>query len=121
MAPTATPTATPSATKPGAASAPVATKTPAQGGKLDFTTDDIEYAANTRKGDNKMQLTITLKPRGGVAPFKFNLDGVTDVQGLAFTFDWHNCGLWEPHTIVLYSADGQKVGPVGFQYNSKCE
>ena len=81
----------------------------------------MDDAAVSRKTDNKIQLTITLKPRGGVAPFKFNLDGVTDVQGLTFTFDWHNCGQNEPHKITLYSADGQTIKDVGFIYPYKCE
>jgi hypothetical protein len=114
--PTTTPTATPTATataKPGA----VATKVPAQGAPLDFTTEDIEYGPSApRKGDSKIQLTITLHPKGGVPPFKFNLDGVTEVSGLTYTFDWHNCNQSEPHTIILMSADGQKTKPVGFIY-----
>ena len=114
--PTTTSTATPPATataKPGV----VATKAPAQGAPLDFTPEDIEYGPSApRKGDNKIQLTITLHPKGGVPPFKFNLDGVTEVSGLTFTFDWHNCNQSEPHTIILMSADGQQTKPVGFIY-----
>ena len=114
--PTTTPTATPTATaaaKPGV----VATQVPAQGAPLDFTADDIEYGPSApRKGDSKIQLTITLHPKGGVPPFKFNLDGVTEVNGLTYTFDWHNCNQSEPHTIILMSADGQKTKPVGFIY-----
>ena len=131
-APTVTPTATATPTPTRApAVAPAATKTPAQGGKLDFTLDDIEYAQTPpRKPDHKVQVTITLKPRGGVPPFYFVLDPdapdaktkvQTKVNGLTFTFDWHNCGEPATHTIVLYSADGQKVGPVGFFYDYKCE
>ena len=106
---TSTPTAT---TKP----AVVATQAPAQGTPLNFTADDIEYGPSApRKSDNKVQLTITLHPKGGVPPFKFNLDGVTDVNGLTYTFDWHNCNQSEPHTIILMSADGQKA-KVGFIY-----
>jgi len=114
--PTTTPTATPTATAT-ARPAAVATKSPAQGAPLDFTSEDIEYGPSApRKGDSKIQLTITLHPKGGVPPFKFNLDGVTEVDGLTYTFDWHNCNQSEPHTIVLMSADGQKTKPVGFIY-----
>jgi len=112
--PTTTPTATSTATaKPGV----VATQVPAQGAPLDFTAEDIEYGPSApRKSDNKVQLTITLHPKGGVPPFKFNLDGVTEVNGLTYTFDWHNCNQSEPHTIILMSADGQRTKPVGFIY-----
>jgi len=55
-------------------------------------------------------------PQGRRSTFKFNLDGVTDVNGLTYTFDWHNCNQSEPHTIILISADGQKTKPVGFIY-----
>jgi hypothetical protein len=103
----------------------VATKPPARGAKLEFTADDIEYAQTPpRKGDNKVQVTITLHPKGGVAPYYFVLDPggsvETKVKGLTFTFDWHNCGQSEPHSIILYSADGQKVGPVSFMYDYRC-
>jgi hypothetical protein len=113
--------------------APAATKTPARGAKLEFTLDDIEYAAVKRDksvGDNKIQLTITLKPKGGVPPFNFVLDPdapdaktkvETKVNGLTFTFDWHNCNEPATHSIVLYSADGQKVGPVSFLYGYPCQ
>jgi len=117
---TAQPTATPTSTStPTATAKPavVVTQVPAQGTPLDFTADDIEYGPSApRKSDNKVQLTITLHPKGGVPPFKFNLDGVTDVNGLIYTFDWHNCNQSEPHTIILMSADGQKTKPVGFIY-----
>jgi hypothetical protein len=130
-APTVTPTATatPTPTKAPVV-APAATKAPAQGGKLDFTLDDIEYASNKRKGDNKIQLTITLRPKGGVPPFNFVLDPdapdaktkvQTKVNGLTFTFDWHNCNEPATHSIILYSADGQKVGPVSFLFGYPCE
>ena len=110
---TPTATSTPTAT---AKPAVVATQVPAQGAPLDFTADDIEYGPSApRKSDNKVQLTITLHPKGGVPPFKFNLDGVTEVNGLTYTFDWHNCNQSEPHTIILMSADGQKA-KVGFIY-----
>jgi len=113
---TATATITPT-TAPGS-KAPAATKPPAQGGKLDFTADDIEYALSAqRQADKKVQLTITLRPKGGVPPYSFVLDpgGVENrIKGLTFTFGWHNCNESEPHSIVLYSSDGQKVGPVSF-------
>jgi hypothetical protein len=118
-----TTTATPTATAKGVA--PALTKTSVPGGKLDFTTDDIEYAAVQRKSDKKVQLTITLHPKGGVPPFSFVLDPGAPVEakikGLTFTFDWHNCNESEPHTIVLMSADGQKTQPVGFIYPYSCE
>jgi hypothetical protein len=125
VAPSATPTATSMARSSAAPVQAVATKTPAPGGKLDFTLDDIEYApSGPRKGDRKIQLTITLRPKGGVPPYSFVIDPgqvETRINGLTYTFDWHNCGETEPHSIVLYSSDGQKVGPVSFMFDYKCE
>jgi len=116
LIPTATVTMTP--TTAPARSVPVATKTPAQGAKLDFTADDIEYALSAqRREDKKVQLTITLHPKGGVPPYSFVLDlgsVETRINGLTFTFGWHNCNESEPHSIVLYSADGQKSKAVSF-------
>ena len=123
--PSATPTitATSTITPTPRAQAPTATKPAAPGPKLTFTAEEIEYSAVKRKGDNKVQLTITLHPNGGVPPFYFILDPgtvQTRVSGLSFTFDWHNCGQSEPHSLMLYSADGQKVGPVGFMFPYDC-
>jgi len=126
QAPSATSTATltpmPASTR---AVAPAPAKTVAPGGKLDFTADDIEYKAVHRKEDKKVQLTINLHPKGGVPPFSFVIDPGAPIEkpvkGLTYTFDWHNCGETEPHTIVLMSADGQKAGPVGFIYPYACE
>ena len=125
VAPSATPTATSTARPTAAPGQAVATKPPAQGGKLDFTLDDIEYApSGPRKGDRKIQLTITLRPKGGVPPYYFALDPgqvETKINGLTYTFDWHNCNETEPHSIVLYSSDGQKVGPLGFMFDYRCD
>jgi hypothetical protein len=101
---------------------PAPTRPPVQGAPLEFTADDIEYAPSApRTGDRKIQLTIRLKPKGGTPPYSFLLDGATRVNGLAFTFDWHNCGESEPHTILLMSADGQKSNAVGFMYPYPCQ
>jgi hypothetical protein len=122
---TATVTLTPTPTITRRAVAPAPAKTVAPGGMLDFTADDIEYKAVQRKEDKKIQLTIMLHPKGGVPPFSFVIDPGAPVEkpvnGLTYTFDWHNCGETEPHTIVLISSDGQKVGPVGFMYPYPCE
>lgn len=111
---TSTATFTPTAR----AVAPASTRTVAPGGKLEFTADDIEYAPVIRKGDNKIQLTIILRPSGGVPPFSFVLDPGSTVEnrikGLTYTFDWHNCGESEPHSIILTSADGQTSKTVSF-------
>jgi hypothetical protein len=123
LIPTATATITP--TTAPVNTMPVATKTPAQGAKLDFTLDDIEYSlSGKRKSDNKAQLTITLHPKGGVAPFYFVLDPgavETKINGLTYTFDWHNCNESEPHSIVLYSADGQKSKVISFIPPYNCQ
>lgn len=122
---TSTATFTPTPTITRRAVAPVPAKTVAPGGKLDFTADDIEYKVVQRKEDKKAQLTIILHPKGGVPPFSFVIDPgariETPVKGLTYTFDWHNCGETEPHTIVLMSADGQKTKPMGFIYPYVCE
>jgi hypothetical protein len=99
----------------------VSTQPPASGAPLDFTKDDIEYAPSApSSGDRKIQLTIRLKPKGGTPPFSLLLDGTTQVDGLTYTFDWHNCGVSEPHSVVVLSADGQKSKPVGFIYPYEC-
>ncbi len=117
------PTATVTISAPGRVR--VATATPSgPAAKLQFTVDDIEYSLSPkRKGDSKVQLTITLRPKGGLPPYSFVLDpgaNETKINGLTFTFDWHNCGQGEPHTIVLISADGQRSQPVGFIYPYDC-
>jgi hypothetical protein len=119
---TSTVTATATFTPTGAGRAvPLATQPPAPGAPLEFTRDDIEYAPSApRTGDRKIQLTIRLKPKGGMPPLGFLLDGTTQVDGLTFTFDWHNCGESEPHTIMILSADGQKSQPVEFIYPFAC-
>ena len=117
------PTATATAGAPGRL--PAGTATPSgPAAKLQFTVDDITYSLSPkRKADSKVQLTITLNPKGGLPPYSFVLDpgpGETKVNGLTFSFDWHNCGQSEPHTIVLSSADGQKSKSVGFIYPYDC-
>jgi len=115
---TATATVTPTATRRAVS---VSIQPPAPGAPLDFTKDDIEYAPSAPSaGDRKIQLTIRLKPKGGTPPFSLLLDGTTQVDGLTYTFDWHNCGVSEPHSVVVLSADGQKSKPVGFIYPYEC-
>jgi len=124
-APTTNATMTPMPTATAKGAAPALIKTSVPGGKLEFTSDDIEYKPVQRKTDKKVQLTIILHPKGGVPPFSFVLDPgapvETKIKGLTYTFDWHNCNESEPHTIVLMSADGQKTQPVGFIYPYPCE
>ena len=114
------PTAT--ATVGAPSGAPAFTATPSGPvAKLQFTVDDIQYwLSPKRKSDSRVQMTITLHPQGGLAPYSFSLDNGPQVQGLTYTFDWHNCGQTEPHTIVLTSADGQKSKPVGFIFPYDC-
>ncbi len=115
---TATATVTPTATRRAVS---VSTQPAAPGAPLDFTKDDIEYAPSApRASDHKIQLTIRLKPKGGTPPFSLLLDSTTLVNGLTYTFDWHNCGENEPHTVVVLSADGQKSEPVEFIYPYEC-
>jgi hypothetical protein len=99
----------------------VSTQPSAPGAPLNFTQDDIEYAPSApRTSDRKIQLTIRLRPKGGTSPFSLLLDGTTQVDGLTYTFDWHNCGESEPHTVVILSADGQKSKLVEFIYPYEC-
>jgi hypothetical protein len=115
---TTTATLTPTATRRAVS---VSTQPPASGAPLDFTQDNIEYAPSApRTGDRKIQLTIRLKLKGGTPPFSLLLDGATQVDGLTYTFDWHNCGESEPHSVVVLSADGQKSKPVEFIYPYEC-
>lgn len=89
--------------------------------KLQFTLDDLRYSLSPRRRpDSKVQMTITLYPRGGLAPYSFILDSGPQIQGLTYTFDWHNCGETEPHSIVVMSADGQQSRPVGFMFPYDC-
>ena len=119
---TSTVTATATVTPTNARRAmPTSTQSPASDAPLDFTKDDIEYAPSALStGDRKIQLTIRLKPKGGTSPFSLLLDSTTLVDGLTYTFDWHNCGENEPHTVVVLSADGQKSKPVEFIYPYEC-
>jgi nucleoid-associated protein YgaU len=135
--PTESPTATASASKP--VNTPVATKPTGPAPKLDFTLGDIEYAYSLkRKPDDKIQLTIRLLPKGGLPPYRFVLDpgpftsqpgaqatpeiiGGTWVNGLTYTFNWHNCNENEPHSIILFSADGQWSKTVAFQTEYRCD
>jgi hypothetical protein len=119
-----TPTESPTSTVTRAARTPVATKSAAPAAKLEFTLDDIEWIFSPkRKGDNKVQLTIKLHPKGGVPPYSFVLDpGVVEsrVNGLSYTFDWHNCNPWEPHSIIVFSGDGQQSDTVQFIPPPQC-
>jgi hypothetical protein len=85
---------------------------PTSAGKLDFT---IEFGPSApRQGDNKVQVTIILHITGGAPPFQVQEDGMQQkvtkrVDGVEYVRDWHNCGLDEPHTFTVISADGQKA------------
>ena len=115
---TATATLTPTTAKRATS---VSTQSAAPGAPLKLTKDDIEYAPSAPSaGDRKIQLTIRLKPKGGTPPFSLLLDGAIQVDGLTYTFDWHNCGESEPHSVVVLSADGQKSEPVEFIYPYEC-
>ncbi len=104
---TLTTTVTPEATE-----TPGITATPA---RLELGPEDISYSLSPKRPeDGKVQLTMTLHPRGGQAPYSFSIDGGPTISGLSYTFDWHNCGQSEPHTVTLFSGDGQKTRPVGF-------
>jgi hypothetical protein len=117
---TVTATATLTATAAKRAT-PLSTQSAASGAPLKLTQDDIEYAPSAPSaGERKIQLTIRLKPKGGTAPFSLLLDGAIRVDGLTYTFDWHNCGQSEPHSVVVLSADGQKSKPVEFIYPYEC-
>ncbi len=99
----------------------ISTQPAAPGAPLKLTKDDIEYAPSAPSaGERKIQLTIRLKPKGGTPPFSLLLDGAIRVDGLTYTFGWHNCGESEPHSVVVLSADGQKSGPVEFIYPYTC-
>jgi hypothetical protein len=112
---TLTPTVT--VTLPGPATA--TPSTPAA--RLEFTENDITFSLSPkRKGDDKVQLTITLHPKGGREPFSFVLDNAITYQGLTATFDWHNCGPGEPHSLVVISGDGQKSKSVGIMFPYDC-
>jgi hypothetical protein len=120
------PTVTVTATVGARGGAPTATATlSGPAAKLQFTVDDMTYwLSPKRKSDSKAQMTIELHPQGGLPPYSFVLDpGPGEIQGsgLTFTFDWHNCGQSEPHTIILISADGQRSKPVGFIFPYDCE
>ena len=104
-APTVTPTATATA-RPGGVVAPK----PTSAGKLDLTVDFGPSAP--RSGDNKVQVTVILHVIGGVPPFQAQQDGIAQkvtkrVDGVQYVLDWHNCGVDEPHTFTVISADGQ--------------
>jgi len=119
--PTVTPggtlTPTVAATRPRPATA--TPSTPAA--KLEFTEEEITFSLSPkRKGDDKVQLTITLHPKGGREPFSFVLDNAVTYQGLTATFDWHNCGPGEPHSIIVISGDGQKSKAVGIMFPYDC-
>jgi hypothetical protein len=113
LSPTATATTAPR---------PAATATPSSpAAKLDFTQEEITFSLSPkRKGDDKVQLTIALHPKGGREPFSFVLDDATTYQGLTATFDWHNCGPGEPHTIVVVSGDGQRSKSIGIMFPYDC-
>ncbi len=108
-----TPGGTPTATLTATATAtPLATVKP---GKLQMGPEDISYSLSAKRPeDDKVQMTITLHPRGGVPPFSFSIDSGPTISGDTYTFDWHNCGQSEPHTATVFSSDGQKTKPVGF-------
>lgn len=48
------------------------------------------------------------------------IDNGPPIQGLSYTFPWHNCQQSEPHTIIVISADGQRSRSVGFIYPYDC-
>ena len=116
---TNTVTATPSIS---VIASPTVTATPSgPAAKLEFTLDDINFSLSPkRKGDNKVQLTITLHPRGGREPFSFVIDNAFTYPGLSATLDWHNCGPGEPHSITVVSGDGQKSNPIGIMFPYDC-
>ncbi len=88
------------------------TATPA---RLELGLEDITYSLSSKRpGDDKVQMTITLHPRGGLAPYSLSIDGGPPIAGLTYTFDWHNCGQSEPHSVAVFSADGQKTRALGF-------
>jgi hypothetical protein len=120
LVPTPTQSPTPTATAPGRV--PTVTAKPSGPvARLEFTTEDIKYSLSPkRKEDSKVQLTITLQPRGGLAPYSFMLDNGPQIQGLTYTFPWHNCQQSEPHSIIVMSADGQRTKSVGFIYPYDC-
>jgi hypothetical protein len=120
LVPTSTQSPTPTTSAPGRV--PTVTAKPSGPvARLEFTEDDIRYSLSPkRKEDGKVQLTITLQPRGGLAPYSFTLDNGPQIQGLTYTFGWHNCQQSEPHTIVVISADGQRTKSVGFMFPYDC-
>ena len=120
LIPTLTQSPSPTASAPG--QVPTATAKPSGPvARLEFTAEDIKYSLSPkRKEDGKVQLTITLQPRGGLAPYSFMLDNGPQIQGLTYTFGWHNCQQSEPHTVVVISADGQRTKSVGFIFPYDC-
>ena len=120
LAPTPTESPSPTASAPGRV--PTVTAKPSgPAARLEFTVDDIRYSLSPkRKEDGKVQLTVTLQPRGGLAPYSFMLDNGPQIQGLTYTFGWHNCQQSEPHTVVVISADGQRTKSVGFMFPYDC-
>jgi hypothetical protein len=86
---------------------------PTSAGKLEFT---IEFSPSApRKGDNKVQLTMILHVTGGAPPFSVQEDEngiflpVTKrADGVQYTRDWQSCNQGDPHSISVFSGDGQK-------------
>ncbi len=113
----ATATLTPTATPGQPVVAPKATSA----GKLEFV---LEFKPSPpRKGDNKIQVTVVLRVKGGRPPYTVLEDNMTQTvttsgDSVQYVRDWHNCGPAEPHTITLVSGDSQRASEaVGIPFN----